>query len=96
MYPGTVPVRDLYRVRHRIECPGVQVAGLQADDQRAPRVNGAQRLLERIGPNAALVIDGHGLRLAQSQVAERQVDRLVPLRADQNANARRSGESVAL
>src|ERR1700736_3973714 len=96
VHPATVPVRDVDRIHHRIKGPRVHVAGLKADDQRGAEIDSAERLLERLSSDAALVIHGDDLRLAQAQVAEREINRFVSLYAGEDADARRSAESVAL
>ena len=87
-------VRQLDRLGERVERPGVQVAGLQADDQsaRRPSASAAARASGRIRPCSSA---GDRGRRAEPEVAQRQVDGVVPLRADEHAHPRRAGQAVA-
>jgi hypothetical protein len=72
-----------------VEGTGVDVAGLEADDRR-PAVAGLERGGEGGGLDPALVVGGHRLRRPEPEVAQREVDGVVPLGADQDAYAGRA------
>ncbi len=82
------------RRREVVEGARVHVPGLQREDRRA--VVGDQRVSERIDADAALLVGRHCLRCAESEVAQRQVDGVVALSADQHAHPRRALQAVLL
>ena len=95
VHPGAVPVGELDRLGERIERAGVQVAGLQADDDRA-RPRRAARAPRRVRRRGS----GPGRRRrpargAETEVAQGEIDGVVPLGADQHVDAGRAGQAVA-
>ncbi len=91
VHPCTVVVREGRRRAERVEGTRVQVARLQADDRRP--VPGRERHLERVQPDAALVVGGNGRRRSEAQVAQGQVHRAVPLLPDEHPHVRGAGET---
>ena len=71
----------------------MHVAGLQADDGGAA-VARLESRGERGGLDPALVVGGDRLGGAEAQVAQREVDGVVPLGADQDAYAGRVGQAL--
>ena len=80
-------------LRERVERTGVDVAGLEAHDRRPPvaRLEGG-RQRGRLDP--ALVVGRHRLGRAEPEVAQREVDGVVPLGAHQDAYAGRADEAL--
>ena len=66
----------------RVERAGVQVAGLQRDDHRP--VDLGERGAQRVRPDPALVVGGDRRRRAEPEVAQGEVDAVVPLGADEH------------
>ncbi len=98
MHPGAVPASGLDRGTEGVERTGMDVARLQDHDRRAgaagrpgPR---RQRRFERIGIDAALVVGGDDFGRAEAEVTQRQVDGVVPFRADEHPDPRRPGQPV--
>ncbi len=94
VHPCTMPVRDFDRGFERIERARVDVARLQAHDHRRSRVECLERLGQRVDSDSTLVVDGNGLRTAEAEISQREVDGFVPLSADEHVDPRRSSHSV--
>ena len=90
--PRTVRSNRIGDLVEGIECSGVHLARLRADDRRP--VSFRQRRTQSLGVQPSLPVGGHDLGQAEAEQAERTVDRDVALRADEHANARCSGETV--
>ena len=80
VHPGAVPVRDLDRLGERVVAAGVHVAGLEADHGRAV-VPGQRAARGRATSSRPWSSARHRLRGAEAEVAQRQVDGVVPLLA---------------
>jgi hypothetical protein len=59
VHPGTRVVRDLDALGERVERAGVQVAGLQRDDERT--VDLGNRRGQGFGPDPALLVGATGV-----------------------------------
>ncbi len=89
--PGAALVRDRDQPVERIEGPGIHVAGLAADDDRA--IDRRERFAQRLGTHPALIVRGDppdALALTpQAQHLERGVDRdMGPLVGDHGHRGR--------
>ena len=73
-----------------VERTGVQVSRLQAEDRRPV----AEPFGQRVDADPALLVGGHHARRSQAQIAQRHVDRVVPLGADQHGDRRRTDQAV--
>ena len=76
--------------------PECRLPACSADAATGAGRHGGQRLGERVRPDPALVVGGDDGRLAEAEVAQREVDRAVPLGADQHVHPRRTGQPVAV
>lgn len=77
-------------LRKRVECSGMQIAGLQADDDGLALRDLLQGRGERGDRYPALIVGRHRGWSAQAQVTKGNVDGVVPLRADEQVDPRRS------
>ena len=93
VHPRPRVVRRGDRLDEGVEGAGVHVAGLQAHD-RGPAVARLEGSGEGSGLDPALVVGRHQLRRAQAEVAQREVDGVVPLGADQDAYAGRAHQTL--
>ena len=69
----------------------MDVARLQGDDGRGSVWDLVKGVREGGGADAALAVGFDRLRCAEAEVAQGQVHGVVPLGADEHADARRSG-----
>ena len=90
-------MRELAGLTERVERPGVQLAGLQADDGGSIRVR-VERLLEQRQADPARVVGGkRDDRVgADAEQPDRAVERLVAELRGEHPQAGRAGEAVAL
>ena len=97
VHPCASRVRELAGLAERVERPGVQLAGLQADDGGSIRVR-VERLLEQRQADPARVVGGkRDDRVgADAEQPDRAVERLVAELRGEHPQAGRAGKTVAL
>ena len=88
--PATGGMRGSSNLGEGVEAARVNVPGLGADDDGALHLR--ERGTEGLDPHPPLLIGRHLQGVAEAEVAQREVDRAVPLSADENGD-RRSGQS---
>ena len=87
MDPGPVLVGGGDGLGERVEGARVQVARLEHDDG-GPLATAREGRSEGVGAQAALPVDRDDVGRAQTEVAQRQVDGVVALGADQHPDPR--------
>ena len=92
VHPSVARVGRRADLVDRVERAAVHVPRLRADDQRRVVARARARRASASGAHAPLLVGGNplGRRVAEAQVAERDVDRRVPLLADHDAHGRRA------
>src|SRR6202021_133663 len=95
VHPGSMPVRDLDGGFEWIECARGHVAGLQGHDLRRSRVEGIERLAQRIDTDSTLIVNRNRLGAAETEISQREVDGFVPFGADEHVYSWRCRHSVA-
>ncbi len=76
VHPRTMPAGNMDRLRERIEGTRVDVASLQADDQRVRRIQFGKHRGQRIDSDSSLLVGRDEGRRTKTQVPHRDADRL--------------------
>ncbi len=94
MHPGTGVTGGPDRLTEGVEGAGMDVTGLE-DHDRGTGTAGRQGAAQGRGLDASLVVRGHQVGCAEPEVAQREVDGQVPVRAGDDVDGGSAGEAVA-